>query len=268
MKTQAIPQVTLTPDMLDPELIRKIPQEVLVQCRMIPLSLEGDVLTLAMADPLDVSSEDVVRMATGCRIVRVQASPEAILAALEGNLGTPDEAAAREAAPIVQMVNSLLSDAIRMGASDIHIEPQKDLLRVRYRIDGYLRTIVELPKWVQLACISRLKIISGLDISESRKPQDGRTRVRMEGREIDLRVSSLPAFHGEKLVLRVLDSDAVVVSLEKLGFSDTDYQKFMQVLSSSQGMILCTGPTGSGKTSTLYSSLLHLNEDSDNLVTV
>ena len=296
-----IPCVSLRDDGFDASLLQQLHSEVLATYKVIPIHQEGDLLTLAMADPLDVVAEDVVRFATGCRVKRVVAPLSEIQAALEGRLGQSetlleailrripdsgdityiqsDQSSAAEkqqqesadlepTAPVIQLVSSIIGDAIRMGASDIHVEPMKASMRVRYRLDGYLRTIVELPKHVQGPCISRLKIISGLDISESRKPQDGRTRAVLEGREVDLRVSSLPTYFGEKVVLRILDPAAVVVALDKLGFDEVDFEHIQQALASSQGMILCTGPTGSGKTSTLYSSLLQLNQESDNVVTV
>ncbi|MBT9584631.1 Flp pilus assembly complex ATPase component TadA [bacterium] len=293
--------VSLRDEGFDASLLQQLHSEVLATYKVIPIHQEGDVITLAMADPLDVVAEDVVRFATGCKVKRVVAPLSEIQAALEGRLGQSetlleailrripdsgdityiqsDQSSAAEkqqqesadlepTAPVIQLVSSIIGDAIRMGASDIHVEPMKASMRVRYRLDGYLRTIVELPKRVQGPCISRLKIISGLDISESRKPQDGRTRAVLEGREVDLRVSSLPTYFGEKVVLRILDPAAVVVALDKLGFDEVDFEHIQQALASSQGMILCTGPTGSGKTSTLYSSLLQLNQESDNVVTV
>jgi type IV pilus assembly protein PilB len=296
-----IPCISLRDQELDSSLLQVLHPEVLATYHIFPVRQEGDEITLAMADPLDVVAEDVVRFATGCRVKRVVAPLSEIKAALEGRLGQsetlleailrriPDsgdityiqtdqgssadkqqqESADLEpTAPVIQLVSSIIGDAIRMGASDIHVEPMKAAMRVRYRLDGYLRTIVELPKRVQGPCISRLKIISGLDISESRKPQDGRTRAVLEGREVDLRVSSLPTYFGEKVVLRILDPSAVIVDLDNLGFEATDFENIQQALASSQGMILCTGPTGSGKTSTLYSALLKLNQESDNVVTV
>lgn len=281
---------------LDQDLISVLPHEMLRNYRILPLHRDEDRLLLAMADPLDVLAEDAVRLRTGCHhIERVVAPASEIEAALQGRLGPVDtvigtilhripesgslELLAQEevedeswkyepSAPIIQLVNSLISDAIRMRASDIHVEPLDDGLRVRYRIDGYLRPVVILPKRIQGATVSRLKLIAGMDISESRKPQDGRTRVRLEGREVDLRVSSLPTHYGEKVVLRILDPEKTVVDLDVLGFSGEDLQRLQSSLSASQGMVLATGPTGSGKTSTLYGALRFLNQEADNLVTV
>lgn len=288
----------MTPELIDVDLLDEFPLEVLYNYQILPLKRVQFQLTVAMADPLDVVAEDVVRSITGCKIVRRVAPASQIRAALEGRLGQvesdieqilsqipdyddvayieveeEDETASgqsREAVtpPVIQLVNSILTDAISMKASDIHIEPQKESLRIRYRLDGSLTTMLELPKKVQNACLSRIKLMSGMDIAESRKPQDGRTRARLEGREVDLRVSSLPTFRGEKLVLRILDPEAVVIDLDRLGFSPEDFGRIQQALHSSQGMLLCTGPTGSGKTSTLYSALIQLNTEDENVVTV
>ncbi|MBT9584043.1 Flp pilus assembly complex ATPase component TadA [bacterium] len=296
-RSRGLSAVRLSAEMVDQELLKAMPHEVLLNYRVLPLSRQGFELTLAMADPLDVVGEDIVRQITGCRVLPVVAMSREILEALAGRLGQnensidsllqripdvegityletePEEVQNEEEdqetkGPVIQLVNSIIGDAIRMGASDIHVEPQKTTLRVRYRLDGSLRTIVELPKRVQSACLSRLKLMAGIDISETRKPQDGRARALIEGREVDLRVSSLPTFRGERVVLRILDSKAVVVEVERLGFSPLDFEKLTRVLAASQGMILCTGPTGSGKTSTLYSALVRLNEESDNIITV
>ena len=297
-RSTGLEAIRLTPEDVRADLIGSMPLEVLINYKLLPLSRTGFEITLAMADPLDVVGEDIIRQITGCRVLRVVAKTSEIMAALQGNLGPPesviesllqripdlggitylevpteDEAPdpatqLEEQGPVIQLVNSIIGDAIRMGASDIHVEPQKESLRVRYRIDGSLRVMMELPKRVQSACLSRLKLMAGIDISESRKPQDGRARVRVSGREIDLRVSSLPTFRGERVVLRILDTQAVVVQIDQLGFAPADYAKLNDVLQSSQGLVLCTGPTGSGKTSTLYSALVRLNEVSDNIITV
>ena len=295
-----VPCVSLRNLTVDPGMLKKISADLMRTYKMIPIAEDGDSMTLAMADPIDVVAEDVARYATGCRIQRVMTPLSHILEVLDGKrphseslldailsripesgeityIQSADSAAEQQqkesaelepTAPVIQLVSSIIGDAIRMGASDIHVEPLKHAMRVRYRLDGYLRTILELPQRVQSSCITRLKIISGLDISESRKPQDGRTRAVLEGREVDMRVSTLPTYFGEKVVLRILDPKAVMVDLDGLGFTPKDLENLKQVLSSSQGMMLCTGPTGSGKTSTLYSALIRLNQDSDNVVTV
>lgn len=296
-RSRGLRAIRLTADQIDAELLESMPREVLLNYLVLPLTLQSFELTLAMADPLDVVAEDVVRQISGCRVKPVVALASEIRAALEGRLGhqanpiesllaqipvshdivyleaepeetDPHEGTPEPEAPIIQLINSVIGDAIRMGCSDIHMEPQAHCLRVRYRLDGSLKTMVELPRRVQSACLSRLKLMAGIDISESRKPQDGRARALVEGRKIDLRVSSLPTFWGEGLVLRILDPKAVLVDLDRLGFSSVDFDRLQKVLASSQGLILCTGPTGSGKTSTLYAALRQLNGDTDKLITV
>jgi len=295
-RQSGLPCRHLTAADIVPELLHLIPRAVLRSHRMIPVARQDNHLTLAMADPYDVLAEDVVRFRTGCKVERLVAPAHEIEEALRGHFGLGDPVldsilekipeshdfeflqsgpeeeqkpeAAEPTAPIIQLVNSIIADAIRMRASDIHVEPLEKTLRVRYRLDGLLRTIVELPGRIQPATLSRLKLISGMDITENRRPQDGRTRVRLEGREIDLRVSCLPTYHGEKIVLRILDPTTVVVDLEALGLREQDYRKLTQVLAASHGMVLATGPTGSGKTSTLYGVLKYLNQEGDNLVTV
>jgi len=295
-RSRGLGAVRLTADLLDAKLIDSMPLEVLLNYRMLPLSCEGFELRLAMADPLDVVAEDVIRQITGCRVLPVVALASEIEDALEGRLGVvenpiesllaqipfsddivylkaepeeqPETGPAEPEAPIIQLINSILGDGIRLGASDIHIEPQTHSLRVRYRLDGALKVMVELPKRVQSACLSRLKLMAGIDISETRKPQDGRAWALVDGRKVDLRVSSLPTFWGESLVLRILDPKAVLVDLDRLGFSPSDFAKLESVLAASQGLILCTGPTGSGKTSTLYAALRQLNGEAEKLITV
>jgi type IV pilus assembly protein PilB len=296
-RSRGLQAVRLTADQVDAKLIGSMPHEVLLNYLVLPLTIQDFELTLAMADPFDVVAEDVMRQISGCRVLPVVAMASQIRAALEGRLGVqespiesllsqipstddivyleaePDDKPADETdqvpeAPIIQLVNSIIGDAIRMGASDVHLEPQTNCVRVRYRLDGSLKTMVELPKRVQSSCLSRLKLMSGIDISESRKPQDGRARALVDGRKVDLRVSSLPTFWGESLVLRILDPKAVLVDLDRLGLSPSDFARLQSVLAASQGMILCTGPTGSGKTSTLYAALRQLNGEAEKLITV
>ena len=297
-RSRGLRAVRLTAELINSQLIESMPLEVLLNYLVLPLARQDFELSLAMADPLDVVAEDVVRQITGCRVMPVVAMASEIRAALEGRLGVkenpiesllsqipvtddivymeaePEDGPTSEGtdvvpeAPIIQLINSIIGDAIRMGASDIHVEPQTNCLRVRYRLDGSLKTMVELPKRVQSSCLSRLKLMAGIDISESRKPQDGRARALVDGRKIDLRVSSLPTFWGESLVLRILDPKAVLVDLDRLGLSPIDFARLQSVLAASQGMILCTGPTGSGKTSTLYAALRQLNGEAEKLITV
>src|SRR6185295_13215168 len=170
--------------------------------------------------------------------------------------------------PIVKLVNLILSDAAKAGASDVHIEPHELLLQVRQRVDGLLHDVLTIPHHLQDATLSRLKIMSGMDISERRKPQDGRSRLRFEGRRIDLRVSTLPTQFGEKVVIRFLNPDAAILGMESLGLSAANLETVRSFLSRPQGLVLVTGPTGSGKTSTLYSALAAVKSSKNNVITL
>ena len=173
-----------------------------------------------------------------------------------------------EEAPIVKIVNNLITEAILQGASDIHIEPLEAIVRTRYRIDGVLYEHQSLPKKIQPGVTSRVKILANMDIAERRLPQDGRISLKFEGRRIDFRVSALPTVHGEKIVLRILDATSALLPLEKLGFSSENFRKFEDAIAQPYGMVLISGPTGSGKTTTLYSALTRLNTTARNIVTV
>ncbi len=279
---------------LDRRLVARISREVAEHYAMIPLAVSEGRLRLAMADPLDVIGEDVVRFATGLEVERVVAPRSEILRALreayaeEVSVGSlldriPDSDLEfradhdedpeptdqeHQSRPVIALVNRVLSDAINMEASDIHVEPREEGLRVRYRVDGVLRTVVELPRKVQSACLSRLKLMAGMDIAERRVPQDGRFRIALKDRDVDLRVSSLPGSRGEKIVLRILDRRGHSLTLDDLSFSKHDYERLLLAVDAPQGMVLITGPTGSGKTTTLYAALDRLNREGANLVTV
>src|SRR6185503_10377461 len=170
--------------------------------------------------------------------------------------------------PIVKLVNLVLSDAAKAGASDVHIEPQETKLQVRQRVDGLLQDVLTIPHHLQDATLSRLKIMSGMDIAERRKPQDGRSRLRFEGRRIDLRVSTMPTQFGEKIVIRLLNADRAILPMNQLGMSRENLRLTRSFLSNEQGMILVTGPTGSGKTSTLYTSLHSIKSSTNNIITL
>ena len=279
---------------LDPQVTNMLPSEVARNFEVMPLKIDDGALVLGMVDPLDVMAEDVVRVHTGYPVRRA-VLPRKRLLGLLGEKDTdeveppPDRPSHQaeveivedfdeafsdgedfdpEDAPVVQMVNALLVDAVAMEASDIHVEPQAEGLRIRYRVDGVLRVISKVPRKLQGALISRLKVISMMDISERRRPQDGRTRVRVGGRPVDLRVSCLPCTYGEKMVLRILDRNAERIEIDSLGMGTSDLERYRRMFSRSQGLILITGPTGSGKTSTLYGTLHELNSTHRNIVTV
>jgi len=295
-----VPFQRIRPGDVRPEALSLLPTEVATNFCVIPLgeTPEGK-LRLAMADPFDVTAEDVVSLHTSRSIERVVAPRGDILEAIKGRAAEvtealdrfgstrpgaevelfvqPDEeveevdregAMGENDAPIIQLVNALIVEAIEIKASDIHVEPTESNLRVRYRVDGVLRTMADLPKAIQNAVISRIKLASGMDISERRRPQDGRSRVRLSQRWVDLRVSTLPSYYGEKAVLRILDKNVGLLQLAGLGMLPDHLALYQNLAENPQGMILITGPTGSGKTTTLYATLNLRNRISDNIVTV
>jgi type IV pilus assembly protein PilB len=264
-----------------------------------PLSLQGNALRLALADPIDYSTIQDVEFRTGKRVVAVVSSQTRIqslihqifgeeapghLSALgpadvQGEVETVGDseievldpaklAKDTQMPPVVRLVNLILSGAAKAGASDIHMEPKESHLQVRYRVDGLLREVIKVPRNQVDATISRMKIISGMDIADRRRPQDGRSRLRYEGKRIDLRVSTLPTQFGEKVVVRLLDSKRAQVTMEQLGLVAENQHAFQLMLSRPQGMILVTGPTGSGKSSTLYTALNWVKSTTKNIITV
>jgi type IV pilus assembly protein PilB len=289
-----LPYHRMNSSILDTELAASLPPKLMHTYCIYPLKREPgtDIIPLAMADPFDVSIIDAMRYITGYQITPVIARREEIenaihgvplgeqgfqriadqvpwdiaLDALEGAPGT--ELQSENSTPIIQLVNSLLRGAYQAKASDIHFESLEKEVRVRYRIDGILQEIVRLPKRVTRACVARIKIMAELDISESRKPQDGRIQLRMAKGPVDLRVSVLPTTWGEKVVMRLLDRTGEPPSLTQLGFVPSDLKKFELFLQASNGMILLAGPTGSGKTSTLNAALRVLNKTGVNISTV
>jgi type IV pilus assembly protein PilB len=296
-----IPHIRVDNYNIPPEVIEDVPETLARQYVLIPISKTGDTLTVAMADPLNIMALDDLKMFTGRNIeVMVSLASEinsaiykyygegtenaeqAIYDTLEGggdgeelevvseeeiDLGKLREEA--EDTPIIQLANLILVNAIEAGASDIHVEPFDKELRIRYRVDGILTEVKSPPKSVQAALTSRLKIMSELDIAEHRLPQDGRFRIRYKGREIDFRVSSLPTYHGEKVVIRILDKEQLSLDIETLGFEEQPVEVFLQAIKNPYGgLILLSGPTGSGKTTTLYATLHRLNSPDVNIVTV
>jgi len=297
-----IPSLHLAKYKLDLEIIKLVPEHMARQYNIIPLSRIGSTLTVAMSDPLNIFALDDLKVFTGCNIDTVLSSEEEITQAIDTHyrLGTKDmqqileESSFTQAGiekkdvellkqeeidltdvikesekpPIVKLVDLMLSQALNKRASDIHIEPEKDCLRIRYRVDGSLHDIFSIPKTNQNAILARIKIISNLDITESRIPQDGRFKVRFEKREVDFRVSSLPTTFGQKFVLRALDKSNLSIGLDKLGFSEVPLVTFKAAITKPFGMILVTGPTGSGKSTTLYSVLSQLNTNERNIITI
>jgi type IV pilus assembly protein PilB len=295
-KQYGVPSINLSDFDIDPDVIKLIPQEIVEKYRVIPISRADSSLIVAMVDPSNILAIDDIKFLTGYNIEAVVATEDSILVAIEKYYGggdsnleevlsdfeeedlelidTDDEInvkeleRASEDAPVVKLVNLILSDAIKKGASDIHVEPYERSFRVRYRIDGLLHKVMDPPRKLQNAIISRVKIMADLDIAERRLPQDGRIKLKTaKGKEMDFRVSSLPTIYGEKIVLRLLDKDSLQLDMTKLGFEEIPLQQFKEAIHKPFGMVLVTGPTGSGKTTTLYSALTELNTMTENIST-
>ncbi|HEX6789959.1 MAG TPA: type IV-A pilus assembly ATPase PilB [Candidatus Krumholzibacteria bacterium] len=288
-----VPAVDLDMVAIEPSAVDLIPSDVATKFQVVPLKREGRTLTVAMANPDNIFAIDDIKFITGFDVRPVVATETAIkrcidrlydsadsLATIMGEIEedfeileeAPDDsevaaAAAAADAPVVKLVNSLLSDAVARGASDIHIEPYEKQMRVRFRIDGMLHEMMSPPFKMKNAITSRLKIMAELDIAEKRIPQDGRIKVRMHGKPIDLRVSTLPTIFGEKVVMRILDQSNLQIDLQKLGFHPSALARFLNAIESPYGMVLVTGPTGSGKSTTLYSALSKINKVHSNIMT-
>ena len=297
-----VPSINLKYYEIDPNVIRLIPQDTATRYQVVPLSRVGSVLTIAMTDPTNVFAMDDVKFMTGFNVEPVVASEAAIADAISRFYGggssngeeltnlmrdlveeelelAPDDAEldaqalekAAEEAPIIKLVNLILTDSVKRGASDIHIEPYETEMRVRFRIDGMLQTVMTPPLKVKDAMTSRMKIMAKLDIAEKRLPQDGRIMIKYKAdgkkKELDFRVSTVPTLYGEKIVLRLLDKENLRLDMTKLGFEQSSLTKFERNILKPYGMVLVTGPTGSGKTNTLYSSVARLNQVDTNIMT-
>lgn len=283
------PEDTICQKSVDPQLLKLVPEQLIRKYKLFPVNKKGNRLYVAMANPLNVVAIDDLRLITGMDIEPVAASEKDINSLIEKHFGLPevekalqelgsgpqvaDTAEAVETivdeAPIIRLVNSLIMKALDEEASDIHIEPFESGIRVRYRVDGLLREVMNLPLRMIYPIVSRIKVIAGMDIAERRVPQDGRIPLKLPDRELDLRVSTMPTLYGEKVVVRVLDKESVKkYTLEKLGFSSANLALFQSFLRSSYGMVLVTGPTGSGKTTTLYAALNAINSVEKNIITV
>jgi len=285
--------IDLSNYVIDPEVISLIPEKVALQYRLIPLSINDNELVVAMANPLDVYAIDFVRGHTKIKKIKTMlAAEDDILSAINSyyelgeykdiieKLGTEivfkeeeDEdlqklEAISKGAPIIQLVNLLIVQGVKDRASDIHIEPNERGLLIRFRIDGMLHDNRILPNKIKAAIISRVKILAKMDIAERRLPQDGRFQVKFGIREVDLRVSTIPTVFGEKVVLRILDKSKGLIELKNLGFLAEQLDQFKSIILKSYGIILLTGPTGSGKTTTLYAALNKVNSNEKNIITV
>src|SRR4051794_28632727 len=273
---------------IDAAATAKIPIALARRHRVLGISIDDDEIVVAVADPGDVLALDDVRAATGLSVRPVVAARDELQKAIDRfqrSENDLDDVAATlgadagpsltnmldsvgEEAPIVRFVNSIIEQAIENRASDLHIEPTEEDLRVRFRIDGVLHEIDTVPRAVQSALISRLKIMSGVDITERRVPQNGRITVDLNQRNVDLRVATLPTVWGEKIVLRVLDTGGVDLELKRLSFTDANYDRFAASFTKPHGMLLVTGPTGSGKSTTLYATLTQISQPEVNIITV
>ena len=279
-----IPHVTLFRYPFDPKLFNVVPKEFAKRNFLVPLKVEGDKLFIAMTDPMDFITIDDLRLTTGFHIEPAIASREDILKTIAkyyeeesfdellGELPQVTQEQQDELndsdAPIVRLVNQILSNAVSQKASDVHFDPQENRIIVRYRIDGSLRTERVLPKTMQQMVTARIKILANLDITESRVPQDGRIKTNVDFRPIDLRVSSLPTVYGEKIVMRILDLSNNLTDISKLGFNELNMKRFLHEIEKPNGIVLISGPTGSGKSSTLYAALNKLNDEEVNIITV
>ena len=294
-KQYGVPSINLDEFEIESSVIQLIPEEVAAKHTVIPVNRAGSTLILATADPSNIFGLDDIKFLTGYNIQPVVAAEEAIRRAIDRNydqttsiedvMGDFDDsdidlvteaddvdiselAKASEDAPVVKLVNLILTDAVKKTASDVHVEPYEKHFRVRFRIDGVLYEVMKPPMKLKNAITSRLKIMSELDIAERRLPQDGRIKLKMgRGREMDFRVSVLPTLFGEKVVLRLLDKSNLQLDMTKLGFEPSQIEVFTEAIHQPYGMVLVTGPTGSGKTTTLYSALSELNKASENLST-
>lgn len=285
-----IPRVDPNRCYIPSELVNMVPDDLLNGNQILPIELENNLMTVAMTDPLNILIIDELQQATGFNIKPVIATSEEIMTALGRTMDIASSARAvfdeylddsldfdadddneeqlLGDAPGVRLANLILQQAVRDKASDIHLEPTEDDLQVRFRIDGILRNVMTVPKRLRNDVNSRIKIMSNLDITERRRPQDGRIQAVIDGVEVDMRISTLPTIHGEKIVARVLNKSTGILSIEQFGFSQQNTEEILRVLRLNQGLILVTGPTGSGKTTTLYGFLQHLNTVEKNIITV
>ncbi len=285
-----VPFMDLTDYLIDVELVKLIPEAVAKKYKAVPLFKIGNSLTVAMTDPQNIMALDQIRkvskmdtidpvLATGDGIQKILDSYYGVAGSVDEIIKAIDKekvldtrkkglAEVAEEAPIIKLVNILFMQAVKERASDIHIEPEEDILRIRYRIDGILHEVNDIPKKLQSAIISRIKILSKMDIAENRKPQDGRIRLKLESKDLDIRVSTFPTVHGENVVMRLLDKSSVLLGLKELGFSKKLLETFDKLIHRSNGIILVTGPTGSGKTTTLYAALTAINSMEKNIITI
>ncbi len=283
--------VDLDKNVVVPAALELVPQELITRHKVLPLSKEDNRLKVIIPDPLDLELLDMLRFRLNLEIdcalaprSKIQRFIDTFLGGVGSSMDEAIEEIDRDAdlvakelekaaagededAPVIKLINLLISEAVRMRASDVHVEPMSDRVRVRYRVDGVCMIRDNIPKAMQPSVVARLKIMSGIDIAEKRLPQDGRIKMRIAGQEIDFRVSALPAYHGESVVLRILRPDSVKIGITGLGFEQDDYEHFLRIIKQPNGIFLVCGPTGSGKTTTLYAALLELNRPDRKIIT-
>jgi type IV pilus assembly protein PilB len=283
-----VPHVNIDNYQLKPEVLKVLNPELVKRYRAVPIEKTGDRLTVAMADPKNVVAIDDIAMATGCQVIPVIAAKSELDKVIRQHFTMresmervvqetqpedefdPDELALLvDDAPIVRLVDNMIEQAVNEGASDIHIEPREEDLVIRFRIDGLLHERMSPPKSTHPLVVSRLKIMADLDIAERRVPQDGRIKFKVdEVNSVDLRMNTMPTIYGEKVVLRILNPESIMLELTDLGFSTYNFDKFKDIITRAYGIVLVTGPTGSGKTTTLYSALNYINSPHLNISTV
>ena len=298
-----VPSISIEPQDADPEVVKLIPPDMANRYEVFPIRRKGRTLILGMVNPGDITAIDAIKFATGLEIEPVVIAHSKMKALLEkfykvtkeirsvSDVEEPEEEeffdfeddadveleeeeeeedlSSASSRPVIKLVNYLISNAVRRKASDIHIEPFEKVLRVRYRIDGVLQQVAEPPYSLKNAIVSRIKIMTGtMDVAERRVPQDGRIRIKVDGKPIDLRVSIIPTIYGEKVVMRILDKSSLMLDMTQLGFEPDNLQKFIEAIEKPFGLVLVTGPTGSGKSTTLYSALARLNKPEIQILTV
>jgi len=287
--------------LIEPKIVRTIPESIARKYHVIAILKVKNTLSVAMLDPIDSFVIDSLRMNTGAAIKPLVSTEQEITEAIDKYYNLDDahveeisgtnslksyknilhgvkdldlkklssvELNEEGRAPVIKLVNMIMEKAVDYGASDIHIEPDEGVLRTRFRVDGMLEEVMSLPKTLEAPVVSRIKVISNLDIAEKRVPQDGRVKIKSVNKELDVRVSTFPTVHGEKVVLRILDKQSVLFTLEDLGFSKDVQKQFSEVIEKPNGIILVTGPTGSGKSTTLYAALDRINSINQNIVTI
>lgn len=284
-QNSSVDYIDLANTPLAPDIFEKMPEELVRRFKAVPVQDHGGYLVVAVSDPLNFETLDSLPLLLGREISPVCATPSSIDQVIQQNYGSQidEEQAAKEGlswggddgdldandAPIIKLVSHILVEAFKMRASDIHVEPLETSLRIRYRVDGKLIEVDNHPKKLLPAIVARLKVMSGtMSIAEKRLPQDGRIQIHMAGKEVDLRVSSVPSNHGESIVMRILDKSSLVLGLAELGFYSDDQDKFNKLIGLPDGIILVTGPTGSGKTTTLYACLNVINKPDKKIITV